>query len=545
MLFISHGCKTSGSSIMKRSPLFYRLTLVFLSLSVISCQKYPDNVERALSLAEGNRSELERVIEHYQSPGDSLKLKAAHFLIANMIYHVSDSVIFENSRYHFDVLSYPDLWKMRAARDSLQNLYGFFRPVYEYRYDILTISSDYLIDNIELAFEVWGNPWAEHVDFDSFCEFILPYRVLREPVSDKRRYLNKRYSHVLDTIKNPKEVIEACNTVNKEITTWFGYNKLLGEYPALSLDMMLKVKYGDCDEMAAIATYAMRSVGIPVASDFVPYWGRLNAGHRFNALLMPGGTTLPFGGADAKNFPSSPDPPQMELTRYMKINGIAKVYRTTFGTQKSSLAFIKNAEEKVPPFFNQYTIRDVTASYADEIDVTLSLEEKPPPDTRFVYLCIFTSGEWKAVHWALIRDNHAAVFSDMGPDVIYRPMYYAGAYIPAGKPFLLRTTGERKLLKPKNPGETTRLRCGRIGPWMWSATDPNAIHKGEHYELFYWSEKGWESIGSKKAEQPWIDFDHAPKNGFFRLVKNDFESGRIFCLDPVEGHPYGYGQKFY
>ena len=41
-------------------------------------------VEEALSKAGGNRKELFQVIRHYQDSGDSLKLKAALFLIENL-----------------------------------------------------------------------------------------------------------------------------------------------------------------------------------------------------------------------------------------------------------------------------------------------------------------------------------------------------------------------------------------------------------------------------------------------------------------------------
>ena len=42
-------------------------------------------VEEALSKAGGNRKELFQVIRHYQDSGDSLKLKAALFLIENTL----------------------------------------------------------------------------------------------------------------------------------------------------------------------------------------------------------------------------------------------------------------------------------------------------------------------------------------------------------------------------------------------------------------------------------------------------------------------------
>ena len=50
-----------------------------------ACTKTP--LEQALIQAGKNRKELEKVLEYYQN--DSLKLRAAQFLIENMPYHYS------------------------------------------------------------------------------------------------------------------------------------------------------------------------------------------------------------------------------------------------------------------------------------------------------------------------------------------------------------------------------------------------------------------------------------------------------------------------
>ena len=50
-----------------------------------SCNKYSKSVEEVLSLAGENRDELEKVLLHYQD--DDSKLKAAEFLIQNMVGH--------------------------------------------------------------------------------------------------------------------------------------------------------------------------------------------------------------------------------------------------------------------------------------------------------------------------------------------------------------------------------------------------------------------------------------------------------------------------
>lgn len=63
--------------------------------------------------------------------------------------------------------------------DVLSALYG------EKIYDSKIITADYLIENIDLSFEVWKKyPWNKHLSFDDFCEFILPYRIANEPLSN-------------------------------------------------------------------------------------------------------------------------------------------------------------------------------------------------------------------------------------------------------------------------------------------------------------------------------------------------------------------------
>ena len=117
-------------------------------------------LEYALSQAGDNRKELEYVIKYYE--GDSLKREAARFLIRNMVYH-----------------------------------FGYEKR--ERVSDITTLSSDYLIRNIELAFQAWPKPWNKSVSFENFCRYILPYRGLYEPPSGLREELMRTYLPLLDS----------------------------------------------------------------------------------------------------------------------------------------------------------------------------------------------------------------------------------------------------------------------------------------------------------------------------------------------------------
>lgn len=72
-----------------------KIKFIFLIILIISCNKIEVNemddiLSCVLDLSGNNRHELEKVLMHYkQSPKDSLKLRAAKFLIINMSHHYS------------------------------------------------------------------------------------------------------------------------------------------------------------------------------------------------------------------------------------------------------------------------------------------------------------------------------------------------------------------------------------------------------------------------------------------------------------------------
>lgn len=74
-----------GIFFIVRIAIFINIVLVFGN-----CTKADFYLESALMSAGSNRAELERVLEHYSMhAADSLKYRAACFLIENMPYHYS------------------------------------------------------------------------------------------------------------------------------------------------------------------------------------------------------------------------------------------------------------------------------------------------------------------------------------------------------------------------------------------------------------------------------------------------------------------------
>ncbi len=159
------------------------LIIILFFPFLFSCQKKsrPDYLERALSLAGENRSELEKVLEHYgKNPADSLKLKAARFLIENMdayffyaspgldtYYNTLDSIFSLNERY--EEMTEEQKRLLDRLRETAP---GNFRTVPDLQY----VTAGFLTDNIDRAFEAWQQPFAKELDFDGFCEFLLPYK---------------------------------------------------------------------------------------------------------------------------------------------------------------------------------------------------------------------------------------------------------------------------------------------------------------------------------------------------------------------------------
>ena len=56
-------------------------------------------------------------------------------------------------------------------------------------YDAHFITAEYLIDNIDRAFDNWQKrPWNRSLSFEDFCEYLLPYQMcIRDRGMDFRR----------------------------------------------------------------------------------------------------------------------------------------------------------------------------------------------------------------------------------------------------------------------------------------------------------------------------------------------------------------------
>ena len=96
------------------------LCIIFCCLLLLMGCKQPDSLLIALTHAGENRMELEKVLRHYED--DTLKLRAASFLMENMPYHFSvmeTMVCPEGKEYYPDITRFDGKESVKRHCDSL------------------------------------------------------------------------------------------------------------------------------------------------------------------------------------------------------------------------------------------------------------------------------------------------------------------------------------------------------------------------------------------------------------------------------------------
>ncbi|MHC4825647.1 MAG: hypothetical protein ACYTEY_03715, partial [Planctomycetota bacterium] len=448
---------------------------VIVTCGAVTAAMWPPEVEEALTKAGKNHAELERVLGHYEQLGDPLKLEAAEFLIANMDGHgyvVHGFFDEQGNEIDFDALDYASYKEALAAFDALEAEHGSLD--YEkkrFESDLETITAEFLIENIDLAFQAWREkPWASQITFEAFCEYILPYRGSNEPIDAWRPACMKRLAHLTSELTDPEDLQAAGRAVQREASRWVGFSELYYLHPTdQGFTEMLDARLGRCEDISNMLSYAFRANAVMSATDYTPFWADRDNNHAWEVLLDSAGR----GRAGLSHR-------------------AAKIYRKTFSIQRDSLGAVKTEDEEVPRWLARRNYRDVTSQYMETSDVTVPLTVDRPDGARFAYLCVFNGGEWQAIHWSRIEGDHA-VFTDMGRRIAYLPAYYVDEeLVPAAAPFILAEDGTVRILDG-SPGGTIDIGI--------AADNQKAIRfkPGVASELFMW-ENGWKPVSRSTAE---------------------------------------------
>jgi hypothetical protein len=400
-------------------------------------------LEEALRFAGENRSELEKVLAHYSSdPNDSLKYRAAVFLIENMPGHYSyKNAEWLDAYYHeLDTavsLGY-DSGTNRRIIESVSEKYQGPKSG-QLVLDSHILTSGFLIDNIERAFSVWSGEWSTHISFADFCEYILPYKGTElQPIDNWREYARDMLKGDLDTLHYcdlyRHSAFQAATVVSREIIRcnvqeWpFGG---LNAIPVKNIRTLANLPFGACEDYSVLALAVMRSKGIPVAEDFTPQWPFQPQAHAWNIVLTNSGRHKVFSAGSSN--PGELHNPDTKM---------AKVFRRTYAINREIMV-IQKAEKYIPYTFRNYFLRDVTDEYQETVDVEIKIpSEYKKVKHKYAYLAVFDNKEWIPVHYGKISGGQVK-FAKMGKMCLYLPVFYDESGIrPFSSPFHIAYDGQ-------------------------------------------------------------------------------------------------------
>jgi len=407
----------------------------------VSCSTDTYKVYSVMKFAGENRQELMRVVKHYRKSGDRLKLRACKFLIANMgtAYSLEGASL---DLYYRQLDSFYrrtdiDVFSLRAFNDSLFATGKYFGDL-ERKYDAQNIGSEYLIQHIDCAFEAWDSPWARHLGFDDFCEYLLPYRIGNEVVEDWHAAIREEYGEVFDSLllHGSGDPAEFCLTLSKTIPKQHTYNGYPSGKPTLKPSSLRHIVGGSCDDYCALFIAIARTFGVPVASEFTPQWGNHSKGHSWCAVIDKDGNTRYYAIGAAL----------LEEGQKKFTWRLAKAYRRTVAHSRENPLSSAKVKE-LPKQMRNRRILDVTDKYVSVADVDVAFERSSSA-LRYAFLAVFNDAEWIPVCGARLHGRTAS-FEKMGYPCVYLPMLYENKdLIPAGDAFLLAdSTGKMIPLK--------------------------------------------------------------------------------------------------
>ena len=372
-------------------------------------------------LAGDNVGQLRSVLRHYA--GHPQKYLAARYLVDNMGH--SYVVSSRSNAYRASVLTSDAhtvaelnaLWL--AVVDSMP------ADASRRERDAEVLSAEYLISNIDEAFDVWRrSPWKRQVNFRTFCRYILPYRVLEEPPSNWRKPLNRKYAELLAGVSDLRQAYAIV------------YRRLMKDFDSMSLkcpltpDVMFsdRLMTGVCSQRCTYIVSVMRALGIPAACDLVHYWANYSpTGHSWVCLVPDDRHTLTMQPADSLPVPFG----EMDASVF-HVEGPAGIpsHYTVDSVKRASKVFRYSYEVHQNGFLSPFRY-DVSKYYAQtQLSVCLPMKKKGE-------LCTFASVyDWQPAARASRQWGGRARFNHLGGHIVYLPAEDSGLSSGRIKPLL-------------------------------------------------------------------------------------------------------------
>ncbi len=390
----------------------------------------------ACQSVSNKRPELEKVLEHYQN--DSLKLEAAKFLISNMDNKFAyegeqleryDTLFSLYAAYVAEGGTEGDPSFARRCWDSLRLTAGPINALSLQKcYDRDSITAEFLIDEINAAFEAWQSvPDSFACSFDLFCRYVLPYRIGTEPLETTRRDMMEDFRTLRDSaMMTDGKLIRALFDELRR-TQLFSNSRLLWGYPvSISKNNMQRARRGACMHMCEYYVDVLRACGMPATIDYVSQWGNRRLGHTWVVVLKDSGQVA-FDALGKGRLKFSYKP--------------AKIRRRTYEIQPID----KEAIGFVPPHLLSSNSVDVSHLYFPTHRVLIKGKEEVMQtysDHPYGVICVFDNRQWQPVDYGKVK-NGVFTFDNLIGDVCYMAGFYdQGNFVPATCPFILTPQGK-------------------------------------------------------------------------------------------------------
>lgn len=482
----------------------FKTLAIVLLCTLNSAAQYPDAVEQNLKKAGSNRFELEKAISYCNKTGDPLKLKAIYFLIENMdIHHTSNYywVNKEEKKIDYNELDYPDFDHASQAFEIIKMQNPGLKPQTVIYKDLETIKGDFLIENLEKAFTAWENSAVKGSSFNTFCDYILPYRMSVEPLQEWRTTYAAKFNWINEKVKDIG-FKPTLAYIKDEANTWFNNTWGIGgrqePLPRLGSMQLLFRKQGTCEDLADLGVFTLRSLGIPATVNVIPYWATSTGAHLNNTFFDFDNKPIPF------------DYGSEDIDEKLKREP-AKVLRFTYSKQAETIACIEDVSRIPKGFMREKNYIDVTHEYWETSDVQSTLLENAAMP-KIAYIATFNGLKWQPFWWGKIKNNQTN-FTQICKGTVILPQYYNNEkLIPAAYPIVVGQT-ENRVLKP----DLKHLQTITISSFAGYLI----LKLNVSYKMFYW-DNDWKLIDSKTVTETTqnLVYENVPKNALLLLISS-------------------------
>lgn len=412
----------------------------FVILAILTC------CANNLSAQMSYREKYADVLQHYsKSESDSLKYKAALFLIDNMDGHLSPAgtAIDCYIQRIYTMRKTQGIRELRQAwNESLKGRSVQWSP------DSALVSNGFLIDNIDESFKAWQQSvWRKDVPFAHFCRYILPYRINDEHIGAKwRKTLREQYAGIIDGVTDIRKAFAMVkDSVYKVI-------ELSNPYCEYNLDPLTCNVIGraECGQRCILLAAVLRALAIPAVVDVTPMWADYSQkGHGWVAVVLDNGDTYTVFEEDniAKRFnpiDASLFLPTYHVTEQDNCPIPIKDRKTPAKVYRMCYEHVNKGYENDPHILATPFINDVSAEYGLTTKVTLRTEVQST-----VYLCCYLSAkDWQPIAKAEAKNGKVTFYNVGKGSVCIAMTNEKGRRKVLTAPFLVGNNGIERFFKP-------------------------------------------------------------------------------------------------